>query len=718
MTLTLQSDQAVDGLTVAMLRHQTLARRGAWLLAAVAAGLIAFTSLAHSRHLRERETGARAMARDRAATAARFIETKLNAMSPMATALAADLSSGALTPADLPARLRADLARDPQVFEVGVAYAPYAMDPKVKLFAPHAAREAARINFFPLEDRYDYTKSEWYTAGFKGGWGEPYFGAATQTLVVGFTAPIYKVGDTAKTTPIGVARVNLSLDNVRDLVSSVSLGQTGYGFLLSKKGVMLSYPIEDHVRRGRNMIEFSHSLSDPVRAALTEQALRGEHSEGLATSGVTKEQMWLVHEPIKLNGWVFGISIFPEEVSLEAREGRRGLIRILASVLLFAFALSLIVFHFELGDHDALWGIAISAGAILVFGIGVVWALTLRYPDRNGEQSVHILDEAALQAFVKTHEAALPAGVKPPIQIPTGILVRTLRFIDANDAVVTGSVWQKIPTARKGDVRPGVELPDGEAVDMRDVATRVQGDYEVTSWNFKATIREPSEWSRKYPFDRALIRLRLTPKGAPPGLILVPDLSAYELLMPSAMPGVEKSLILPGWTLDHSYYSYLATTLGITDDAPGGDQALDYDLGFNIVTSRRFLDPFVSSVLPIIVIVCLLFGLLIVGSKNNVKVAATGFKATDVLRASVTLLFPALIAQVNLRSRVGATEVIYIEYFYFILYIAILAVSANALAFTLKTDGVVQHRDNLIPKLAFWPAILGACFVVTLGFLY
>jgi hypothetical protein len=51
-------------------------------------------------------------------------------------------------------------------------------------------------------------------------------------------------------------------------------------------------------------------------------------------------------------------------------------------------------------------------------------------------------------------------------------------------------------------------------------------------------------------------------------------------------------------------------------------------------------------------------------------------------------------------------------------YVAILAVSANALTFTLAAWGVSQVRDNLIPKLLFWPLLLTACFAVTLVFLY
>lgn len=697
--------------------QQRLVRRCAWLLAVIAGCLLVMTTVTHLRIVRQREEEGRAAARAKAADAARLIEDALNKVSPVAAALARDLSSGAMKPADLPARLRADLMKDAQIFELGVAYVPYAMDPTVKLYAPHAARSGGSVDSFRLEQRYDYTTYQWYTSGLEGGWGEPYFGAATKTLVVGYAVPFYRPGGGSKT-PIGVARVNLSLDNVRELVSSVSLGQTGYGFLVSKGGVLLSYPVEEYVRRGRKMVDLARELNSPARVEMTERALRGQPSEGVSVSGVTRQAVWLTHQPIALNGWVFGMALFPEEVSLDAREQRRGLIRMLCCALLLAFAVSLIVFRVERGAHFELWAVAITAGLILACGISTVWWLTLRYPDRNGEQSVHVLDEAALQKFLKAHERMAP-GVAVPLQLETGMLVRTVRIIDANDVVITGSVWQHVPIDRPGEVKPGVEMPDAESIELRDAVTERRGASEITSWNFKATIREPSEWSRKYPFDRALLRLRMVPKASPVPVVLVPDLSAYQLLMPSELPGVEKSIVLPGWNLDHSYFSYTAQSLGTTGAAPtGGGGQLPYDLSFNVVTARRFLDPFVSSVLPIIVIVCLLFALLLVGSKNNAKVAATGFKATDVLRASVTLLFPALVAQVNLRSRIGATEIIYIEYFYFILYVAILAVSANALTFTLKASGVSQVRDNLIPKLAFWPSILGACFAVTLIFLY
>lgn len=697
---------------------QRVVRQLTWLLTAVSAALLVWAIVSDTRQRRRIETGAREAASAKAAEAVAAIDAELRAIEPVVTALANDLSAGRLTPSAVAARVTADLTAHANLFEVGVAYVPFATDARVRLFAPHAARASGKVDAFQLETRYDYTTYDWYRDGQAApGWGEPYFGGATQTLVVGYALPFFRPGDPSKT-PIGVARANLSLANVRALVSQTSLGQTGYGSLVSRRGVYLSYPDDRFVREQRNVLDSAKATRDPARVAMTERALGGQASEGISVSSMTGQAVWLIYLPVPSTKWVFGLASFIDEVSLDVRDVRRSYIRILCSALLFFFAASLVVLHVERVEHYHLWSAVVVSAVLMAAAISGLWWLTLRYPDRNAEESIHIVDQIGLQKFVADHLAA-PAGAVEPVRIPTGVLVRTARFIDSNDMVITGRVWQRIPAARRAEVPAGVEMPDAEAFSLRDGQTIQQAGVDLASWTFSATLREPSDWSIKYPFDRVLMRIRLLPRSSAVPLVLVPDLDAYELLVPAELPGVEQSIILPGWQLDHSYYSYVRQHLTTTATAATGqDRSLGHDLAFNIVAQRRFLNPFVSSVLPVIVILCLLFGLLIIGSKENQKVAATGFKATDVLRAGATLLFPALIAQVNMRSKIDANQIIYIEYLYFVLYLAILGVAANAVTFTLARAGVSQVRDNLIPKLIFWPLILGSCLAVSLVFLY
>jgi hypothetical protein len=689
-----------------------------WVLVALGLALLIVAVTSHVLRLQRQTAAGRQLSRARAVDYGAAIDRELRTFPPIVEELAAQLNAGRLGPENLGPGLAAVLQSHPTVFEVGVAYQPFATGSGVRLFAPHAARSGAggAIEAFQLERRYDYTTYDWFKQGIvKAGWGEPYFGSATKTLVVGYQIPFFGSGDSGQA-PIGVVRINLSLAGVRSLVSAVSVGRTGYGFLLSSQGLYLSHPLEQYVTKRFDALPGAGSST--ARDAV-QRALNGTATETDEVSTVNGQAVMRVLQPIPVTRWVLGVAFFKDELTLESQDIRRAFMRIMMCGLLLAFGLTLVGFRVHEGLHRRLWSAAITFGALLAAGIFAMWWLTLNYPDRNGETSTPILDSAGLQKFVAPHlEKSAASSAGAPLEIPTGMLVRTMRLLDASNVVVTGEVWQRIPRAARETMTPGVVMPDAESTAFDAISTRQVGDDDILGWTFKASLREPSQWSSKYPFDRALVRVRMMPRMSARPTILVPDLQSYQLLTPSTLPGIEGTMILPGWRLDHSYFSYLAQDPATAAMRNGQDRTLPYDLVFNVVAQRRFLDPFISSVLPIIVIVCLLFGLLIVGSKQATKVTATGFKATDVIRASAALLFPALIAQVNLRSKVGASELIYIEYFYFILYASILAVAANAIVFTLSASGIVHHRDNLVPKLLFWPAIVGACFAVSLVFLY
>jgi hypothetical protein len=60
----------------------------------------------------------------------------------------------------------------------------------------------------------------------------------------------------------------------------------------------------------------------------------------------------------------------------------------------------------------------------------------------------------------------------------------------------------------------------------------------------------------------------------------------------------------------------------------------------------------------------------------------------------------------------------YLEYFYFVMYFAVLAVAANSYAIAHKPPRWLAYEDNLVPRLLFWPAIVGVLFLVTMIFFY
>ena len=650
---------------------------------------------------------------------ASIINTRLQKITPIAEGIAADLTSGALKPDDVTPRLRKALEENPDLFEAGIAYVPYARGPGVRLSSPHVSRDGTtRINEFLLEQRYDYTTYDWYKDGMAAGgphWGEPYLGGATKTLVVGYSVPFYRKDDLK--TPVGLVRTNLSLNQIHRIISNLGLGETGYGFLLSRKGVYMSDPVEDYMREQKTIFDIARLRNDAGRKRLGDKVVAGQAGQEEGLSGVNGQSTWMFTEPIPATGWSLGTVFMQAEMALEPQVLRRNLIRVGACSMAFLLLLSVLAFRVYGGTDRSLWNMVVASAAIFVIGISFIWWLTLHYPDRNGEVGVHIYDNSSLEKFLGMNVRS-PEDTRPLAEVKTGIFIRTMRFGTSNDVSMAGQVWQRYDKTTK-DFTPGFTMPNAETLDIKEAYRFDQGNQQVVGWDFKATLRERFEGATKYPFDRAMVRVPITSKGFFKNVVLTPDLESYQLLVPTSLPGTDKQLVLPGWNLASTYFLYTPTDLGTNFGVPSTlEQDKGYEMAFTMIAQRQFLDPFISSVLPIIVVASLLFGLLIIGSKQSHKVSATGFKATDIIRAAVTLLFPVLLAQVNLRTKIGASNIIYIEYFYFVLYTAILGVAANALWFTLKGHGISQYRDNLIPKLMFWPYLLGACFGVSLIFLY
>ncbi len=425
-------------------------------------------------------------------------------------------------------------------------------------------------------------------------------------------------------------------------------------------------------------------------------------------------------EPIPTSHWTLGAALFKTELAPSPIRVRRDIVNLACTLMALLAVGGLLHFRVLTGEAAQLWKWKVLISTLFAGGIGLLWSLTLVLPDPPADTAIPMVDRDSLNKYFRTKGFVTSGFKKVEVtRVPTGLHLETLRFGGSNDVVATGHVWQKYDTKTQAHLSPGFSFPDAESADLKEVFRRKDGDTEVVEWTFKATLRQRFETNHKYPFDQAVIRFRLWPKDFDTNEVLVPDLEAYQLLNPAALPGIDKDLVIPGWTQKRSYFGFIeksySTNFGIAAFA-GQEQAPE--LCFQFILGRKFLDPFISTMLPVLVVACLLFTLLMAGTKIKEKVAATGFKATDILRAAATLLFPVVYAQINLRSRLAASGLIYLEYFYFVMYAIILLVAVNALAFSLGEDGLLHRRDNALPKLLYWPVVLGTFFGISMAFLY
>lgn len=345
------ADGRIPPRTPSLSRWQRWVHAAAWVLLVVSGVAMVAVAAWHFRQQRSAELEARNKARTRAIESAQALESALQRVPPVAFELARDLSAGQLDPRTLPARLVSDLAKHPGLFEIGVAYLPFMRDPRVRLYAPHAARTTGAIESFQLEGRDDYTTHDWYKAGQRAPtWGDPYVVGATRTLVVGYSVPFFKPG-VAPLQVVGLVRVNLTLDDMRTLISGLRLGQTGYGFLVSRKGTYLEHPDEDYVRAQRSALDDARELNDDVRLEALQRALRGEPTEHESRTTVSGQSIWVFNEPVKSTGWVLSTAAFADQVAFGATDTRRALVQVLVCLMMFLFAASLVVWRAHVGGR-------------------------------------------------------------------------------------------------------------------------------------------------------------------------------------------------------------------------------------------------------------------------------------------------------------------------------------------------------------------------------
>ncbi|MFG6107569.1 hypothetical protein U2F10_35410 [Leptothoe sp. EHU-05/26/07-4] len=396
------------------------------------------------------------------------------------------------------------------------------------------------------------------------------------------------------------------------------------------------------------------------------------------------------------------------------------------------------------------WAISNATACAFLFLIGIMWAYTtIRYKP-NDEQLT------TLQAVDDYLDRQSPNQSRR--RIPTGVFLQSLSFNSASEVNITGYIWQ---TYNLTDV---LSKTVGENVSTADLVTQFEqleddalatlleqahlgftlpeavdsgshnppkivyrtiknSDQVVVGWYTEATLKQKFNYD-KYPFDHKTVWIRLWSKDFEAQTQLTPDLGAYPATGPKDQFGYDQDIVLGQWTIKETFFDY--DTKSYNSDFGLG---LDYnasphpELYFNVVIKRRFLNSFVVFILPILVISGLTYATLLMITKDPERSAVLGMNTSGVIGVCSGLFFVVLVSQVQIREQFAGSKIVYVEYFYPLMYLSLLGVSVNSYLFSLPNKGKhpiltwLDAKDNLYPKLLYWPVLLGSAAVITAGVL-
>ena len=244
------------------------------------------------------------------------VEIELAGHEKLAQGLALALETGHYAESGIDALLKKTVQRNPTIYGAGISFEPFAFNPKKELFGPYFYRNGEQILSVDIEQSYEikpYTEWDWYKIPRQTGkqhWSEPYFddGGGNTTMST-CALPFWGEVDGVRKIR-GIVGIDISLDHLTSLVSSVKVLQSGYAALLSRDGLILAHPRKDLIMK-QSLFKLAEARQDKGLSEIVSKMAKGE--SGFAQNkNLIDQHSWLYYAPIPSTGWILEI-VFPEE---------------------------------------------------------------------------------------------------------------------------------------------------------------------------------------------------------------------------------------------------------------------------------------------------------------------------------------------------------------------------------------------------------------------
>jgi len=198
---------------------------------------------------------------------------------------------------------------------VGISFEPDMYKKGRHFFAPYCFMGDKEIKCKYLGSKeYDYFAEDWYLEAKKGGvpvWSKPYqdWGGAKRQLAT-YSVPFYRTINGEKVFQ-GVAQVDLSFQWLQKFISSVKFGKTGYGFLVSRDGKILTHP-EDKTLVGQDLFNMAREYENQRLRDVTKEMKEGKGGYVSYKHFIDSSNNLLIYTPLGEGDWFLGVD-FPRE---------------------------------------------------------------------------------------------------------------------------------------------------------------------------------------------------------------------------------------------------------------------------------------------------------------------------------------------------------------------------------------------------------------------
>lgn len=201
-----------------------------------------------------------------------------------------------------------------EVYGSCIAFEPYCYSKNNYFKSYYYFKSNNLIQFKSLDKSdYNYFLWDWYQIPkIKNQpiWTEPYFDKnAGNVLMSTYSVPFYKKTSKGKILA-GIVTIDVSLDWLSNIVDSIKLYQTGYAFLISHTGTIITHPYKDFIMN-ESIFSLSEEANQPYLNEIGKEMVSGKSGFKKVVPVTTQKISWMYYQPLPSVKWSLAV-IIPE----------------------------------------------------------------------------------------------------------------------------------------------------------------------------------------------------------------------------------------------------------------------------------------------------------------------------------------------------------------------------------------------------------------------
>jgi len=220
--------------------------------------------------------------------------------------------------------IRRMVRQTPSAHGILAGFLPFEFKPGIERYAPYFFWSKGEIGFNQLGTAsYDYFSKDWFRISRDRGkavWTEPYVDeGGGRVVMTTYSCPMFKKGsDGPGEKIVAIVTAEISLTALNDLVNSQRVYDSGFCFVLSDKGAVITGRVPERIGR-MTVFDIVELYKQPRGEEIARTMLSKEHGFEDVGSALTGADSFLAFNRINPPGWIVG-TILPKREMFEKVE--------------------------------------------------------------------------------------------------------------------------------------------------------------------------------------------------------------------------------------------------------------------------------------------------------------------------------------------------------------------------------------------------------------